>query len=185
MPAEKRPRRSDALRNRDKLLSTAVELLSARGLDVPMDEVARQAGVSIGTLYNHFPTRQDLYDAILPGRLAAFEKIAETALAEEDPWRAFTGYLDDLFSMQAGDRGLNDTMSRRYFLSDEVDEICRRGFDQAVLIFERAKAAGRLRPDFEAQDLAMLVWAVSQLIRESADWRRFLDLHIGGLRVGD
>jgi AcrR family transcriptional regulator len=94
--------RADAVRNRDRLVSAAAEMFGERGVDVPLDEVARRAGVSIGTLYNHFPNRGALLDAVLPERLAEFDRFAQSALADPDPWRGFTEFLDGVFVMQRG-----------------------------------------------------------------------------------
>ena len=183
MPAETRSRRSDALRNRDRLLAAAAELFADRGLEVPLDEIARTAGVSIGTLYNHFPTRDDLYNAIIPARLAALDKIVAAALEFEDPWEGFVAYLEGVFGLQAKDRSLNDALARRRPASDEILEVCTRNVDDVLKLIDRAKATGGLREDFEPMDLAMLGAGVSQVIHESGDWRRFLSLHLTGMRA--
>ncbi|HEY1094294.1 MAG TPA: helix-turn-helix domain-containing protein [Glycomyces sp.] len=182
MPAETRSRRSDALRNRDRLLAAAADLFAERGLEVPLDEIARTAGVSIGTLYNHFPTRDDLYNAIIPARLAALDQIVARALEADDPWDGFVAYLEGVFGLQAQDRSLNDAIARRRPASDEIAEVCARNVDGVLELIARAKASGDLREDFQPMDLAMLGAAISQIIHESGDWRRFLDLHLTGLR---
>jgi AcrR family transcriptional regulator len=181
--------RADAARNRDKLVASAVQLFGERGLDAPLEEIARRAKVSIGTLYNHFPTRQDLVDAILPERLAALERVAEKALAEDDPWDGFQGFLEGMFALQASDHGLNDALVSGFPENSAVGEACRRGLAQAEKIIERAQRSGRLRPDFAPGDLAILMRAMSQVIRESADaepeaWRRHLAFFLDGLRAG-
>src|SRR5882757_7621688 len=104
--------RADAVRNRDRLVSAAAELFAERGVDVPLEEIARHAGVSIGTLYNHFPNRGALVDAVLPERLAEFDRLSQSALADPDPWRGFTEFLDGVFVTQARDRAINDAISR-------------------------------------------------------------------------
>lgn len=185
MPAETRSRRSDALRNRDRLLAAAAELFAERGLEVPLDEIARTAGVSIGTLYNHFPTRDDLYNAIIPARLGALDQIVARALATDDPWEGFVAYLEGVFGLQAQDRSLNDAIARRRPASAEIAEVCSRNVDEVLELIARAKASGDLRDDFQPMDLAMLGAAISQVIQESGDWRRFLDLHLTGLRAND
>ncbi|MFB4304361.1 TetR/AcrR family transcriptional regulator [Actinomadura sp. NTSP31] len=182
-------RRADAARNRDKLLDAAAAVFGERGLDAPLEEVARRAGVSIGTLYNHFPARQDLFDAIFPARLAALDRLAETALADPDPWAGFAAYVEGLVALQAGDRGLNDVLARRFPLASELSEACHRGFAHLDRLVERAKESGRLRGDFETSDMVPLMWAMSQIIRESKDtgpevWRRFLGFVLDGLRAG-
>jgi AcrR family transcriptional regulator len=183
MPAETRPRRSDALRNRDRLLATASALFAERGLEVPLDEIARTAGVSIGTLYNHFPTRDALYNAIIPARLSALDQIVARALDIEDPWEGFVAYLEGVFGLQAQDRSLNDAIARRRPASDEIAAMCTRNVDDVQKLIARAKASGGLREDFEPMDLAMLGAAISQVIHESGDWRRFLSFSITGLRA--
>lgn len=188
MAAESKPLRSDAARNRDKLLVAATQILAERGLDAPLEHIARRAGVSIGTLYNHFPTREALLEAILPQRLAALDEITAAALADPDPWAGFVGFLEGLFALQAEDHGLNDALAQGFSLTTDVSQACHRGFRDAERIIERAKAGGRLRADFGAQDLVTLVWAMSQVIRESMEsapgaWRRCLSFFLDGLRT--
>ncbi|MFC4121610.1 TetR/AcrR family transcriptional regulator [Nonomuraea zeae] len=188
MAAETKPLRSDAARNRDKLLVAATQVLAERGLDAPLEHIARRAGVSIGTLYNHFPTREALLGAILPQRLAALNEITAAALADPDPWAGFTGFLEGLFTLQAEDHSLNDALAQSFSLTTDVSQACHRGFLDAERIIERAKAGGRLRPDFGPQDLVTLVWAMSQVIRESMEtapgtWRRHLSFCLDGLRA--
>jgi AcrR family transcriptional regulator len=184
-----KPLRADAARNRAKLLTAATRLFGQRGLDAPLEEIARQAGVSIGTLYNHFPTREAFWDAIFPERLGALERIIESALAAPDPWDGFVGYLEGLFALQAEDHGLNDALAQRFRAAGEVEQACHRGFRRAELIIQRARDSGQLRPDFQPEDLVTLIWAMSQVIRESMAtapdaWRRCLAFFLDGLRAG-
>ncbi|MGP4104887.1 TetR/AcrR family transcriptional regulator [Nonomuraea sp. KM90] len=188
MAAGPKPLRSDAARNRDKLLVAATQVFAERGLDAPLDHIARRAGVSIGTLYNHFPTREALLAAILPQRLAALDEISAAALADPDPWNGFAGFLEGLFALQAEDHSLNDALVQSFSLSTDVSQACHGGFQQAERIIERAQASGRLRADFGSQDLVTLVWAMSQVIRESMEtapetWRRCLAFFVDGLRA--
>src|SRR5438093_13721719 len=87
--------RSDARRNRERLVSAARELFASAGVDVSVREVARHAGVGVGTLYRHFTAREDLVDAVLEGAFEDLVASAEAALAEPDPWTDFTGFVDD------------------------------------------------------------------------------------------
>jgi AcrR family transcriptional regulator len=188
MAAGSKPLRVDAARNRDKLLAAATQAFAEHGLDAPLEPIARAAGVSIGTLYAHFPTREALYDAILPAQLAALDKIATQAWAEPDPWVGFVRFVEGLFSTQAKDHGLNDALARRLPLSPAVLDACRQGFQHAERILTRAKTAGELRLDFEPSDLVSLVTAMSQLIHESISttpdaWRRHLAFFLDGLRA--
>jgi AcrR family transcriptional regulator len=179
--------RADAVRNRDRLLAAAAELFGERGVDVPLDEVARSAGVSIGTLYNHFPNRGALLDAVLPERLAELDVLATAALADPDPWRGFTDFLDGMFAMQARDRAINDAISRTPVGEVDVAGECGRAGGVLDAVVLRARDAGVLRSDFVASDLATLVSAMSKVISmadgDGAVWRRHLGFVLDGLRA--
>jgi AcrR family transcriptional regulator len=186
--ARPRPLRADAARNREKLLAAATRLFGERGLDVPMEHIARRAEVSIGTLYAHFPTREAFLEAIFPERLAALETLGEKALAEPDPWQAFAGYLEGLFAMHARDRGLNDVLARDLPNARGVVESCHRGAGHVSELITRAQEGGHLRADFTMSDMATLTRAMAQVIRDSIDnapdeWRRFLAIYVAGLRT--
>jgi AcrR family transcriptional regulator len=179
--------RADALRNRQALAAAAAELFAERGVDVPLDEIAGRAGVSIGTLYNHFPNRGALLDAVLPERLAELDRLAEAALADPDPWRGFAGFLDGLFVIQARDRSMNEAIARTPVGSVDVAGECGRAGGVLDSVVRRAIDAGVLRSDFCADDLATLVWAMSKVIAMStgddAVWRRHLGFVLDGLRA--
>lgn len=188
MAAGSKPLRADAARNRGKLLDAAKEVFGERGLDAPLEHIARRAGVSIGTLYAHFPTRDAFVDAIFPERLAALDRIGEAALADPDPWHGFASFVEELVALQAEDHGLNDAIAGRFPLSTRLTEACHSGSAYAGRIIDRAKASGVLRADFEHADMTTLHWAMSQVIRESVDsdptlWRRFLGYVLDGLRA--
>lgn len=188
MTPRTKPLRADAARNRDKLLVAATQVFGERGIDAPLEEIARRAGVSIGTLYNHFPSRESFLDVIVPERLAALDQIATTAMADPDPWNGFVGFLEGLFTLQAEDHGLNEAMSRQFPQVADVSASCPQGFRHAEQIIARAKESGDLRADFESQDLVIMIWAMSQVIRESAataplTWQRCLTFFLQGLRI--
>jgi len=189
MTTRARPLRADAARNRDRLLTAASEVFAERGLDAPLEEIARRTGVSIGTLYNHFPTREDLFDAIFPARMAVLDDTAAAALVDPDPWSGFVAFTEALFALNAENRGLNDALARRVPLSPGVVEACHRCFQHIEQLIARAKSGGRLRDDFETADYAALIWAMSQVIRETTGvapqaWRRTLAFLLDGLRAG-
>ena len=181
--------RADAARNRDRLLAAAAELFAERGVDVPLEDVARRAGVSIGTLYNRFPNRGALIDAVLPERLAELDRLAERAVADPDPWRGFTGFLDGMFALQARDRAVNDAITRGPAAGPVgIDAECGRSGGVVESIVDRARAAGVLRADFGPADLATLIGAMSHVIARAAGdqeiWRRHLGFVLDGLRRG-
>jgi AcrR family transcriptional regulator len=179
--------RADARRNRERLMAAAGDLFAERGVDVPLDEVARRAGVSIGTLYNHFPNRGALLDAVLPDWAAEVDRLADAAMADPDPWRGFATFMDGLFDMQARDRSMNDAIARTPVGSVDVAAECGRGGGVVESVVRHARDAGVLRPDFGADDIATLVGAMSKVISMSngddAVWRRHLGFVLDGLRA--
>src|SRR6201992_83014 len=103
----RRPLRRDAREHREKLLAAAQREFAARGVDASLEKIARDAGVAIGTLYRHFPTRLDLLMPAFQPRLEEFLDGATKALAIDDPWGGVVSYLGNLFRVQAGGRGFN------------------------------------------------------------------------------
>ncbi|WP_026415094.1 TetR/AcrR family transcriptional regulator [Actinomadura oligospora] len=184
-----RPLRADARRNRDKLVTAAAKVFARRGLAAPLEDVAREAGVSIGTLYNHFPTREELVDAVFRDRLTGLDRVAAEALADPDPWNGFVVFMEGLFALQAEDRGLNEALAAGFTAASGMEEACGRGMRDLGRVIERARDAGALRPDFEASDVALLVLGMSRVIGESMEvvpgaWRRCLRFYLDGLRPG-
>jgi AcrR family transcriptional regulator len=179
--------RVDALRNRDRLMAAAADLFAERGVDVPLEEIARRAGVSIGTLYNHFPNRGALLDAVLPDWVAELNRLAEVALADPDPWQGFTGFLDGLFLLQARNRSMNDAIARTPAGPVDVAAECGRGGGVIESVVRHARDAGVLRRDFGSDDVATMVGAMSKVITMSngddAAWRRHLGFLLDGLRA--
>lgn len=180
-----KPLRRDAARNREKLLREAADVFTERGLDGSLEEIARRAGVSIGTLYNHFPNRDALIDALLPPRLAAVDEFAARAAAEPDAWAAFTGFIDDLLGQLTADRGLLEAFTGDHPAAAQLTQACRRGAAHLSTVLDRARRAGVLRADARDEDVVHLVWALSLLGEntESHAWRRCLDFVLDGLRT--
>ncbi|HEY8472955.1 MAG TPA: TetR/AcrR family transcriptional regulator [Natronosporangium sp.] len=183
-----RPLRRDAQRNRARLIEAARQAFVEHGADVPLEEIARRAGVSVGTLYNRFPDRSVLIDTVLLDRMRESLAIGAAALANPDPWQGFVDYLEQLFALQARDRGVTDALSRRFPRTPHLDAACAEGFDQARQLIERAQRAGRLRPDFTVADLVGLLWSNAALVAATgavapAAWRRQFRIVIDGLRA--
>jgi AcrR family transcriptional regulator len=188
MAAVTKPLRRDAQVNRDKLISAAAEVFAERGLEAPLEEIARHAGVSIGTLYNRFPTRAALFDAVFPDRLANAMTFGDEALACPDAWNGFVLFVTKLCEVQAGDRSLNDLITRRFPDAIAVAEACGHGLDKAQQIIARAQQEGSLRPDFTFADLVTLTWANARIVATTQDaapdaWRRHLAFLLDGLRA--
>jgi AcrR family transcriptional regulator len=187
MPTRTKPLRRDAQRNRDLLISTARELYATRGLDVSLDEIARTAGVSSGTLYNHFPDRAHLIEAVFADRAATVVRIAEHALAMADPWAGLVHFLERICELQAADRGYNDLVSRRVPQATPRQGYLR-GYQLMKQIIERAKQGGALRPDFTLEDMAFVTWGTARTVEATAGvrpevWRRHLAMMLDGMRA--
>ena len=180
--------RRDAQERHDKLIAAAQAEFAARGVDASLERIAREAGVAIGTLYRHFPTRLDLLMAAFEPRLREFLDGADEALAMDDAWEGFVYYLENLFRVQAGDRGFNDFLSRRFPGSDETerihDQMCRHIED----VLTRAQEAGQVRPDITQADIVNLIWSNGRIIDATSAtapnaWRRQLYLMLDAYRA--
>lgn len=187
-PEEPRALRSDAQRNRDRLLTAARELFAERGIDVAMADIARHAGVSNGTLYNRFPTREDLIEAAFTDRLETMSALATQALADEDPWRGFAGYLTAVCELLAADRGFNEVAGRGLPPSPAARRLQEEGQAAVTKLLDRARQAGALRDDLTLEDLAFVIWGISRTVEMTADfaprlWRRHLALLLDGFRA--
>lgn len=178
-----KPLRRDARLNRERLVGAAREVFAERGLDVALDEIARRAGVSIGTLYNRFPTRADLVAAVFADREEVVVHLAEHALAMDDPWAAFTYLVEQICLMQVADRGYNDLAARRV-----PHAAPPRGHGLMTRILARARDSGALRADFVLEDMVFVTWAITRTIEATAGvspdaWRRHLAFILDGLRA--
>lgn len=179
--------RRDAKRNRERLVSAARELFASAGVDVSVREVARHAGVGVGTLYRHFPAREDLVDAVLEGAFEDLVASAEAALAEPDPWSGFTGFVEDALASHARNRGLKDVVETQMHGRERAAAMRRRIRPLVARLVARAQEHGSLRPDFTPQDVALLFWASDRVIELGGEvapeiWRRHLGFVFDGLR---
>jgi AcrR family transcriptional regulator len=142
--------RSDARRNRDALLRAAREAFAVHGLDAALEQVARDAGVSIGTLYRHFPARIDLVQAVFTDRLEELLAAAERAAAMPDAWAGLRLYLEATCELQASDRGFDDLAGIRLPNSSCLDAIQDRILRLGVAMVDgrsvKARCARTSRP---------------------------------------
>jgi AcrR family transcriptional regulator len=182
-----RPLRRDAERNRQRILAAAAEVLSERGLNATLDEVARAAGVGIGTVYRRFPDKESLIEALFRDRIDAMVRAAEQALTEPDPWQALVSYLDLAISLMAGNMGLRQLLMFSTHGSERISYARDQMRPVITKLVERAQASGDLRPDLAGTDLKMIVFMLSSVAEYAAAsrpdvWRRYLALLIDGLR---
>ncbi|MFG1790893.1 TetR/AcrR family transcriptional regulator [Nocardia sp. NPDC049149] len=186
MPEDK-PLRSDARRNRDAIVSAARAVFEERGLDAPLKDIAARAGVAIGTLYNRFPTRDDLIAAAVEDRIEAGGRIAEQALAIPDPWEAFVYLVEMICELQAGDR-LISGLAVRAAPSTAIAAAQATGHTVMRQIITRAQQSGALRADWVLEDIAFITWSHTRILEATATiaptaWRRHLALTLDGLRA--
>jgi AcrR family transcriptional regulator len=184
----RRPLRRDAREHRDRLIAAAQREFAAQGVDASLEKIARDAGVAIGTLYRHFPTRLDLLMAALRPRLQEFLDGAAKALQIDDPWEGFVCYLENLFAVQAGDRGFNDFLSRRFPGNADTERIHDVMCQQIEDVLTRAQEAGDARPDITQADIVNLIWSNGRIIdatsaKAPTAWRRQLYLMLDAYRA--
>ena len=182
-----KPMRADARRNRERILGAARTLFASDEPDVQIDDVAREAGVGVGTVYRHFPDKQALMGELVKERFRIFNERMRRAIAEgeEAPFEALAAAIRDNAASVA-----EDAATRFALMSGgeavfehagaEKDEFLRL----ARKLVLRARRAGELRPDFQAYDVPMVMCGVCATIdRRGApwDWRRHLELVISGM----
>ncbi|MQY23249.1 TetR/AcrR family transcriptional regulator [Nocardia macrotermitis] len=182
-----RPRRRDARDNRDKVVTTARARFAADGLDASLNAIARDAGVSIGTLYNHFPTREDLIGEALLDQVWESVRSAEAALRAEDPWAGLVEHLTALAQWQARDRGFTDICVRSLPPDSPIEVAKQQGHKLFHQLIARVRESGALRTDVDVSDVGLLLWSVvraTEGVREQAPdvWRRHLGILLDGLR---
>jgi len=161
--------RCDAERNRSRLVAAAHEVFAEQGLQAPMIEVARRAGVGIATLFRRFPTRDDLITATFAETMTDYARAIDAAVADPDPWQGFCGYVERVCAMQAHDRGFTDVLTRTFPNDTSFEAERDRAFRAFTALIQRAKSVGRLRPDFVPEDLVMMLMANAGVISAASD----------------
>jgi AcrR family transcriptional regulator len=185
MPAT-RPLRADAQRNRDRLLEVAVRALSHDGPDVTLEAIAKQAGVGIGTLYRHFPTREALVDAAYRSELYRLCDSAGQLLKRLPPDRALRTWMDRFVDYMTAKRGMGDALKALIASGGDPFSESRDRLVEAIATLLRAGAAeGTLRADVDPEDVLISLSGVSLATAESHRRKqagRLLDLLMDGLR---
>lgn len=185
-PASSRPARSDARRNREKLVAAAQEAFAAADETVSLERVARAAGVGIGTLYRHFPTREDLVEAVYGAELDAVAASAAELLGRLAPDEALRAWMDRYAAFVATKRGMLDTLRAGWATGRFDQSVTRERVTTALGSILRAGAeAGVLRTDVEAEDVtALLLGSLLFVGAEGSPDRapRLLDLVAAALR---
>jgi len=183
-----RPLRSDASRNRDRIVASARRLFAARGADVSVDEIRRDAGVGMGTLYRHFATKDELLDAVLEDAYGEWMAAAKRALDDPDAWRGLRGYLEQALALHVANRALKGVVAGRDGARPRAEAMRARMRPLLTELIGRAQRQGSLRGDFALEDMPLVFWSCDRVIDATAEvspevWRRHLGILLDGLRA--
>ncbi|WP_295013115.1 TetR/AcrR family transcriptional regulator [uncultured Microbacterium sp.] len=178
--AERRPRRADAARNFDALLAAGREAFNVDGPNASLEDIARRAGVGIGTLYRNFPTKDALIETIYLGEIDALVAAARDVEGLE-PWPALRAWLDRFVDYVGTKHALLAGLNGESTVFAE----CRASMMGAgAPLIARAQAAGEVKPELGVSDVVKLVSAVTAVaVEDEEQRRRLVDLAIGSLRV--
>ena len=174
--------RADARRNRAKVLEAAFELFAAEGLAVPIQQIARHAGVGGGTVSRHFPTKEALYEAVFLSRVERMSDLAHTLADAADPGEAFFTYFAELLAEGTANRGLAEALAGAGYDIDAAasgSEHNVMGHMKQLLV--RAQGAGAIRRDVEVEDIKALV--AGALARDPRARERMVSIVRAGLRA--
>ena len=182
-----RPLRRDAERNRQRILKAAAKVFNERGLDVSLDEIARYAGVGVGTVYRRFRTKEELVEALFLDRLDSVAAIACEAFEAPDPWSGLVSFMERMAEMMAGDLGLRQMLMFATYGQDLVAVARQRNAPLVQRLVERAQAAGQVRTDLRQTDIMLIIFMMTEAtqLAQAANpviWRRYLTLILDGMR---
>src|ERR1700750_2363120 len=182
-----RPLRRDAERNRQRILTAAAEVFNERGLEVSLDEIARHAGVGVGTVYRRFRTKEELIEALFMDRLDMVAALGEEAFASPDPWFGLVSFMERMAEIMAGNLGLRQMLMLGTYGRDLVAVARQRNAPMIERLVERAQAAGQLRADIRQTDIPFIVFVLTEATQLSHAvnpeiWRRYLTLILDGMR---
>jgi AcrR family transcriptional regulator len=178
-----RPKRADALRNYEKLVAAAREAFTEADRSASLEDIARRAGVGIGTLYRHFPTRADLVEAVYVEEVEALARSA-AAFAELEPWEALTAWLQRFVGYVATKQALADELFAIAKRDAAVFTSCRTLLHAAgEPLLRRAQQAGIARPDVAIDEVVRMVGGIAKIPADDpADIQRLLAVALDGLR---
>jgi AcrR family transcriptional regulator len=180
----KRPKRADALRNYEKLVAAGREAFTEAGRSASLEDIARRAGVGIGTLYRHFPTRADLVQAIYVDEVEALARSAED-VADLEPWEALTSWLGRFVGYVATKQALADEL---FAVADADRQAVFAGYRSMLHssgepLLRRAQDSGIVRPDVTIEEVVRLVAGIAKIPADDpADIHRVLAVALDGLR---
>jgi len=182
-----RPPRADSVRNRARVLAAAETVFAEQGLSAPVDVIAEKAGVGVGTLYRHFPTKEKLYEAILIERVVEITADARARLGSDDPGTAFFGFLEHLVDQSSLKRDLINAMAGAGVVFEVVAAEAKLELEAAMSeLLAAAQSAGSVRSDVTPAVVVSLVGATCMAADQphgSPSPQQMLTIVCDGLRV--
>jgi len=182
-----RPLRADAQRNRQRVLDVAQEVFASEGLAVPIDEIARRAGLGVGTLYRHFPTKEALFEAIVIGRMEELVEQARAGAESDDPGAAFFAFVARFVAEGAVKKDFLAALVSQGVDLARIAALKLRLRRAVAVLVERAQDVGAVRTDVGAGDVLTLLMGVmgaaDQRGAVPAERKRLLQVVLDGLRV--
>jgi len=182
-----RPLRADARRNQERVLAAAAVVFAEQGRDAQMDDVAKRAGVGVGTVYRHFPTKEALIEALAVDRFEKILAVGKEALLHPDPWEAFTGAIWAGAELTASDRSFTEIVGEISGPMPLPEDLQREMYATYGELIRRAQEAGALRADLVMDDIPMFMCGIGLGARKThvcADaWKRHVAIVIDGLRA--
>jgi AcrR family transcriptional regulator len=178
--ASRRPHRKDAARNYDALLAAAREAFAEHGAEASLEDIARRAGVGIGTLYRNFPTRRHLFETVYADDVNTLVQVAQD-VADQEPWQALTAWLDRFAGYMVTKRAVREALNDE----SEIFAACRESMYAAGgPLLERAQEAGQARRDMDFVDLLRMVAGITATaFDDDAQRDRVLSIALDGVRV--
>jgi AcrR family transcriptional regulator len=179
--------RADAIRNRERVLEAAKAVFSAGGPEASLEAVARKAGVGIGTLYRHFPTREALFEAVYRREVQQLSELAEALKSEADPVDALRRWLRSNVEFVVTKKGMSAALALAVQSSSELTAFSFDRLSKAVgALLDRAVAAGEIRADISPEDVLRALVGMCYL-HDQPGWQnsvvRLLDVFVDGLRL--
>ncbi|MFD0138319.1 TetR/AcrR family transcriptional regulator [Streptomyces sp. NPDC003328] len=186
--ADQRARRKDATRNRAALIAAGAELFDAAGMMPTLDDVARRAGVGVGTAYRHFPNKYVLAQAVLAETMEAMLDAAERAARMEDAAAGLTAFFEAVLEPQASKRALGELLRSTRTSEPDANDVQSRVERCIELLLQRGREQRVIRADLAATDIGVLMSVMTRLIETFGEadpqlWRRFVPILLDGLRA--
>ncbi|WP_419890517.1 TetR/AcrR family transcriptional regulator [Paenibacillus xylanexedens] len=154
--------RADAKKNRDKLLRVSHEIFKTEGIAVSMDEIAKRAGVGIGTVYRHFPTKEDLFGAVIASHKMRLMEEADQLLHHDEPGEAFFQYFNKIISEGIANKAITDALVSSLTIDTGRSEIANEFWRGITRLLERAQQHGSVRADASIEDIKIMLIGVLQ-----------------------